>query len=108
MAISTRRDVHKKYTVSSVGSRFAKTDTLAEAKQAGKDIARKEAGRGRWNVMYLTLTITKQSFPGSAFYKLTGWEMYIPVRGTGRTYDSIVAEIKRRHGVAPLTWRKRR
>jgi len=50
MAISTKRGVHKKYTVQGFsGSRFAKTDTLAEAKRAGLEIAKKEAYRGKWN-----------------------------------------------------------
>ena len=108
MAISTKRDVHKKYTVSaSGGSRFAKTDTLTEAKRAGAAIAKKEVWRGKWNVMFLALSISKQDAPGSMFYRPTGWVMYIPVRGSGASGDRIVAEIRRRHGVAPLKWAKK-
>lgn len=108
MAISTKRDVHKKYTVSAVGgSRFAKTDTLAEAKRAGAAIAKKEAWRGKWNVMYLTLSISKQDAPGSIYYKGTGWVMYVPVRGSGMRDERIITEIKRRHGVKPFVWTRR-
>ena len=108
MAISTRRDVHKKYTVGGYsGSRFAKTDTLAEAKRAGEMIAKKEMWRGKWNVMYIPVAISKQDALGSMYYRPTGWVMYVPVRGTGVSADHIVAEIKRRHGVAPLKWTRR-
>ncbi len=108
MAISTKRDIHKKYTVSTgSGSRFAKTDTLAEAKRAGATIAKKEAWRGKWNMMYLTLSISKQGAPSSTCYKGTGWVMYVPVRGSGANAKRIVAEIKRRHGVKPFTWTKK-
>ncbi|KKN59651.1 hypothetical protein LCGC14_0539780 [marine sediment metagenome] len=108
MAISTRKDVHKKYVVGGYGgSRFAKTDTLAEAKQAGAAIARKEAWRGKWNAMFIPVSIDRQVEPGSIFYKSTGWTMYIPVRGSGATADRITAEIKRRHGVAPFKWTRK-
>lgn len=108
MPISTKRDIHKKYTVSgSGGVRFAKTDTLAEAKRAGYQIADKEAWKGKWNLMYITLSITRQEAPGSVFYKQTGWKMYVPVRGSGASADKIVAEIKRRHGVKPFVWTRR-
>lgn len=108
MAISTKRDIHKKYTVQGFsGSRFAKTDTLAEAKRAGLAIARKEAYRGRWNLSIMPITIHKQGSPGSIFYKKTGWVMYVPVVGTGRRATSIEAEIKRRHGVSPFVWTRR-
>ncbi len=109
MAISTKRDVHKKYTVQGFsGSRFAKTDTLAEAKRAGSAIAKKEAYRGKWNVSIMAISISKQDAPGSIFYKPTGWIMYIPVAGTGRRVSAIEAEIKRRHGVIPFVWTRRR
>ena len=108
MAITTKRDVHKKYTVGGgSGSRFAKTDTLAEAKGAGLVIAKKEAYRGKWNNSIMPITIVKQSAPGSAYYKPTGWVMYVPVAGTGRRSSSIEAEIKRRYGVAPFVWARR-
>jgi len=108
VAISTRRDVHKKYTVGGVsGSRFAKTDTLAEAKRAGLAIAKKEAYRGKWNISILSIDIQKQDAPGSIFYRFTGWRMYVPVRGTGKRADAIAAEIKRRYGVAPFQWTRK-
>lgn len=106
MAISTKRDVHKKYTVSG-GNLFAKTDTLAEAKRAGAAIARKEAWRGKWNRSYIVLSISKQDAPGSIFYRPVGWKMYVPVRGSGRRADLILAEIQRRHGVKPFVWTRR-
>ncbi len=104
MAISTRRDVHKKYSVGGTGSRFAKTDTLAEAKKATEQIAKKEAWRGKWNLMYITLSISKRVGSDSIFYRPTGWTMYVPVRGSGASRDRIIAEIKRRYGVAPFKW----
>lgn len=107
MAISTKRDVHKKYTVGGHGARFAKTDTLSEAKMAGAEIARKEAWRGKWNLLYITIGIDKQDAPGSIFYKPTGWVMYVPVRGSGRRAEYIIEEIKRRERVEPMRWVKR-
>ena len=108
MAISTRSDIHKKYTVGGYsGSRFAKTDTLKEAKRAGLVIAKKEAYRGKWNVMYIPVSISKQDAPDSIFYKPTGWVMYVPVRGSGVRVDRIIAEIKKRHGVKPFVWTRR-
>ena len=108
MPISTKRDVHKKYTVQGFsGSRFAKTDTLAEAKRAGLAIARKEAYRGKWNVSIMPIHISKQDPPGSIFYKPTGWVMYVPVAGTGKPRAVIEFEIKKRYGVAPFVWTRR-
>jgi len=107
MSISTKRGVHKKYTVSGIGTKFAHTDTLSEAKRAGLQIAKKEAWRGKWNLMYLVVGIDKQVEPGSIFYKQTGWHMYVPVRGSGASADKIIAEIKRRHGVDPFVWTRR-
>lgn len=108
MAISTKKGAYKKYSVSAGGgSRFAYTDTLDEAKRAGAAIAKKEAWRGKWNLMWLTLGISKQDAQGSIFYKPTGWKMFIPVRGTGKSADYILAELKRREGVVPFRWVKR-
>jgi len=108
MAISTKRDVHKKYIVKGFsGSRFAKTDTLAEAKQARLVIAKKEAYRGKWNNSIMPVSISKQDAPGSIYYRSTGWVLYVPVAGTGRRASSIEAEIKRRYGVAPFVWTRR-
>lgn len=109
MAITKKRDVHKKYTVSGAGgSDFAKTDTLDEAKRAGLAIGRKQYGRGKWNISIMTIHIDKQDAPGSIFYKPTGWVMYIPVAGTGRRIISSEKEIKRRYGVDPLKWTKKK
>jgi len=108
MSITTKRDIHKKYTVGGYsGSRFAKTDTLEEAKKAGEAIARKEAWRGKWNVMFIPVSIIKRDATGSHFYTGTGWTMYVPVRGTGVNADKIIATIKARHGVAPFVWTRR-
>lgn len=108
MAITTKRNIHKKYTVQGFsGSRFAKTDTLSEAKRAGLAIAKKEAYRGRWNSSIMPVTISMQDAPGSVYYKQTGWVMYVPVSGTGKRASSIVAEIKKRYGVAPFVWTRR-
>lgn len=109
MAISTKRDIHKKYTVQGFsGSRFAKTDTLAEAKKAGLAIAKKEAYRGRWNNSIMPVTISQQDAPNSVYYRSTGWVMYVPVAGTGKRASSIEAEIKKRYGVAPFVWTRRK
>ncbi len=108
MAISTKKGAYKKYSVSSgSGSRFAFTDTLEEAKRAGTAIAKKEAWRGKWNLLFLNLGISKQDAPGSMYYRPTGWRMFIPVRGTGKSADYILAELRRREGVAPFKWVKR-
>ena len=106
MAISTKRGVHNKYTVAG-GHLFAKTDTLDEAKRAGTTIAKKEAWRGKWNRRYIILSISKQGAPGSVFYRDTGWNMYVPVRGSGEKAEHILAEIQRRHGVKPFVWTRR-
>ncbi len=110
MGISTKRGDFKKYSVGTVsGSGFAFTDTLTEAKLAGKRIAAKQAWRGRFNLAFLTLSISKQSYPGSAFYKGTGWQMYIPVRGSGMSAEAIIRDIKNTKKANPMTWvRKRR
>ncbi len=108
MAISTSTRNRKKYSVGGYsGSRHAYTDTLEEAKQAGLAIAKKEMWRGKWNVMYISVTIRKAEFPGSVFYKSVGLTMYVPVRGSGVNADRIIAEIKKRHGVAPFVWTRR-
>jgi hypothetical protein len=51
--------------------------------------------------------ISAQDAPGSIFYKNTGWKMYVPVRGSGKSADYIIAAIKSRHGVAPMKWTKK-
>ena len=108
MSVTTKRDVHKKYTVQGFsGSRFAKTDTLAEAKKAGLAIAHKEAYRGKWNNSIMPISIGVQDAPGSIFYKQTGWVMYVPVSGTGKRATAIIAEIKRRYGVPSFVWTRR-
>lgn len=97
-----------KYSVGgSAASHFAHASTLAEAKTAGLSVAKKEAWRGKWSVMYIAITIQKQDAPGSMFYKRTGWEMFVPVRGTGLTGKYILDVIKRREKVAPMKWVKR-
>lgn len=100
------RNIHKKYTVGggSMGNYHAKTDTLAEAKKAGEVIAKKEMWRGKWNLLFITITITQRDAPGSIFHESTGWKMYVPVRGSGKSADYIIAAIKSRHGVAPMKW----
>ena len=109
MPVSTKRHVHKKYTVQGFsGSRFTKTDTIAEAKRAGLAIAGKEAYRGKWNNSIMPITIDKQRSPGSIFYSPTGWVMYVPVAGTGKPSSVIEFEIKKRYGVAPFVWTLRR
>ena len=109
MAISTKRDVEKKFTVTASGlSRFAKTDTLAEAKRAGLAIAKKEAWRGKWNLLFIALTIAqRRGDPGSAWYNPTGWIMYVPVRGSGASAERILSEIHRRHKVPPFKWTRK-
>ena len=108
MAITTKRDIHKKYTVQGFsGSRFAKTDTLAEAKRAGLAIAKKEAYRGKWNNSIMPITVSIQDAPNSIYYKSTGWVMYVPVAGTGKPMAAIEYEIKKRYGVKPFVWTRR-
>ncbi len=96
----------QKYLVAA-GNRRGHAPTIAAAKVEGLRLGRlTERNERKWNLTFLKVDILFRSGPVS--WKPTGWEMFIPVRGTGRTRDSIVAEIKRRQGVAPYTWRKRR
>ena len=101
-------NTHKKYTVGSSAGRTAKADTLAEAKRAGETIAKKEAWSGKWNVMYIPVSIRKQDAPGSMYYSKPLLTMFVPGRGSGVSRDKIIAEIKRREGVAPFKWAKGR
>lgn len=109
MILYNKRNIHKKYSVSSgsAGNYWAATDTLEEAKKAGAVIAKKEAWRGKWNLLFITISIDKQGAPGSIFYKGTGWNMYVPVRGSGKRADYILAAIRERHGAAPFVWTRR-
>lgn len=100
------RNIRKRYTVGG-GEGDAKTDTLDEAKRVGMELAKLNLRRGRWSLMWVTIRIYKQDAPGSMFYKATGWKIYVPVAGSGRRYDTIVAELKRRHGVAPMVWTRK-
>lgn len=105
MSVSHKKGDYKKYFVGGGAMHhFAFTDTLAEAKREGAIIAKKEAWRGKWNVMFVSVNISEQDAPHSPYYRGTGWVMYVPVRGSGASADRILAEIKRRHGVAPFVW----
>lgn len=111
MAIITPRhsnygSVHKKYMVGYSAGLTAKADTLAEARRAGEAIAKRAAWRGKWNAMYIGVSIHKQDAPGSIYYGKPLLTMYVPVRGSGAKAERIVAEIKRRTGVAPFKWTK--
>lgn len=96
--------IRKKYMVGGQGRQHAYADTLAEAKLAGEQVAKREAWRGSWNVLFITVPILKADAPESTRYISTGWRMYVPVRGSGALARHIVSEIKRRHGVAPMVW----
>ncbi len=110
MAISTKAQNKKKYSVGGYsGSRFAFTDTLAEARKAGVAIARKEAWRGKWNVAYIPVSIRKaDSKPPYWYYGNPILTMFVPVRGSGMTGNAILAMMKKREGVAPFVWTKGR
>ncbi len=97
----------KTYQVSISAGRHAYADTLAEAKRLGVKLARlTERNDTKWNVSYVTVSILKEDGPG--YYKSMGWKMFVPVRGTGARRASTVASIKKRFGVAPYRWLKRR
>ena len=96
---------HDKYSISaSAASHYGWAHNLADAKKVGAKIAKLEAWRGKWNVMWITVHI---SVGGPSHYSSTGWSMHVPVRGSGKSADYIVAEIKRRHGVKPFVWTRR-
>jgi hypothetical protein len=97
---------HDKYSINAggVASHYGWAHTLVGAKKVGEKIAKLEAWRGKWNLLFISVNI---SVGGPAYYKPTGWRMYVPVRGSGKSADYIVAAIKRRHGVAPLKWTKK-
>ena len=101
---STKRVTPKKYLIGGTGRRFAYADTLTEAKIAGAKIAKAEAWHGSWNVMFISVPILRQDALGSTRYEHTGWRMYVPVRGSGKTASHIVSAIRQRHGVAPFVW----
>jgi len=109
MAISTKVQNKKKYSVGGYsGSRFAYTDTIAEAKKARKVIGTKEAWRGKWNVAYIPVSIRKaDSKPPYWYYGKPLLTMYVPVRGSGMTTDAIIAMMKKREGVKPFVWTRR-
>jgi len=96
--------IRKKYMVGGQGRHHAHADTLAGAKSAGAEIAKRESWHGSWNVLFITVPILKADAPESTRYIATGWRMYVPVRGSGASAKRIIAEIKRRHGVAPMVW----
>lgn len=80
--------------------------TLAEAKKVGLRLGKlTERNDTKWNLSYVTVTISKKVSPG--FYKATGWRMLVPVRGTGARRETTVASIRRRFGVAPYKWFRR-
>ncbi len=96
---------HDKYSIgAATASHFGWAHTLPEAKRVGAKIAKLEAWRGKWNLLFISVVI---HVGGPVYYKGTGWSMYVPVRGSGKSADYIVAEIKRRHGVAPFRWTKK-
>ena len=80
--------------------------TIAEAKKVGLKIARlTERYDTKWNLSFVTVTISKKESPG--FYKATGWKMLVPVRGTGARREATIASIKRKYGVKPYVWFRR-
>lgn len=108
MTISTKAQDKKLYSVGGYsGSRFAYADTLAEARKAGEEIARKEAGRGKWNVWYIPVSIRKaDSKPPYRYYGKPILTMFVPVRGTGVAASTVLAKMKEREGVSPFKWIK--
>jgi len=103
----------KAYSVGSAAGKQGYASTLAEAKVLGAKIAKQEAWKGKWKVLYLIIAIhTLCKFPERrhtdlGFYRPTGWVMFVPVRGTGKSATYIVDAIKRQKGVAPFRWVKR-
>jgi hypothetical protein len=97
---------HDKYSISSgsPGNYWGWAHNLTDAKLVGTRIAKKEMWRGKWNVMWLCVEI---HVGGPAYYKSTGWKMYVPVSGSGKRSTYILDELKRRHGVKPFVWTKK-
>ena len=84
------------------GSRHGYAPTLGAAKKVGALIAKKEAWKGKWNVSYIPISIYESD--GPAFYRYTGWTMFVPVRGSGMRWDQIEQSIRQREGAAPFVW----
>lgn len=98
-------DPRKKYSVGGSGAGHAYASTLSEARRRGEQIAKKEAWRGRWNVLYIAVSIRKAT--GVLSYGKPLLTMYVPVRGSGATAAKITEAIKTRHGVKPFVWTRR-
>lgn len=95
----------KRYTVGAPAGRWGYAPTLAKAKTLGRKLAKLEAWKGKWNVMYICLSISRAESIG--YYSKPILNMYIPVRGSGVRAERILAEIKRRHGVKPFVWTRK-
>ncbi len=83
------------------GGYYGYADTLTQAKALGLLIAKKNAWKGKWNMGVGLVHINKAN--GLGYYVSTGWDMAVPLRGTGRKADDILAEIRRRYG-SPFKW----
>jgi len=92
-----------KYQIGGAGTITYGANTIKEAKARGNFLARQVQG-GKWNVGYVLIKIWKRRSPGSHFWISAGWAMAVPVPGTGRRREAVVAEIKRRYGVKDTTW----
>ena len=99
--------IEKTYLVGVSAGRHRYASTLAEAKKQGAEIARlTERNDTKWNLSYVTVVISKKESAG--YYKDTKWHMMVPVRGTGARRETTVANIKKRYGVAPYRWFKKK
>ncbi|KKM89592.1 hypothetical protein LCGC14_1247080 [marine sediment metagenome] len=98
----------QKYLVSITGGRGGYAATLQSAKALGSRLGRLTVRNDvKWNLTMVLVTIHRESASGSGYWKSTGWNLAVPVRGTGARHSTTVAEIKRRYGVAPFRWFKR-
>lgn len=96
----------REYQVSVSAGRYGYASTLAGAKKLGVTIAHlTERNDTKWNATHVLVSILKQE--GVGYYRHTGWQMAVPVRGSGVRRETTVASIKKRYGVAPYKWFRR-
>lgn len=99
----TKEMTRKYYIVAGWKHGFA--DTIEKAKEIGTRLAGEQFGARKQNVQYYKATINKKS-AGVAWVP-TGWQMYVPVRGTGKKIADIENTIRQQYKVEPMKWHRR-
>lgn len=73
---------------------------LSDAKSYGLALAKRNAGKGKWNVFasYVGIYVSP-----SIGYHVSMYHMYFPVRGTGMKGEKIL-EIMKKRGIPAFKW----